>query len=172
MRFKHLPDRITRRRSTIQKTRNFFSTAAPKWSTSKCWHRERQRRRNGSPVGRPGASLRLLRAFHPSHHVRDELVLAVGISHAIVCKFCRQFYFEAFIVARHVRMLNEVIPEQQLIPVLLETFFHHVDVMSTGARLRIALDEPGIERRDIVAVRRAPEVIVALYFEQGRNADA
>ena len=38
----------------------------------------------------------------------------------------------------------------------------HVDVVRAHARRRVALDEPGVERRRVVADGRAPEVVVAL----------
>ena len=60
-----------------------------------------------------------LNALHPSHHVRDERALAIGIGHAIICMSRHQGKLQALIFARHVRMLDEVIAEQQPIPATL-----------------------------------------------------
>lgn len=74
----------------------------------------------------------------------------------------RQAGLQSFVFSGHLRVLDHIVPEEESIPVLGETTLYHVNVVRAGSGPRVSFDEPSIEWRAVVPVRRAPEVIVAL----------
>jgi hypothetical protein len=76
----------------------------------------------------------------------------------------RQFVLQRLVLGGHLGVPDEVIPEQQPVP-MLEMRLNHVDVVRpdpTG----VPLDEPGVERR-AVAEGGSPEVVVSLGLQHG-----
>jgi hypothetical protein len=57
-------------------------------------------------------------------------------------------------------MRDEIVSEQQPIPVF-EVTFHHIHMVAADAQ-PVTFDEPGIERWLIIALGRPPDIVVAL----------
>ena len=100
----------------------------------------------------------------------DECRLAVGVGDAVVRVSGSQISLEACVLLSGLRVGNEVVAEEQPVPMLPKRApaSDHVDVVGARAAL-VAPDEERIPRRNIVSEARTPEVVVALRVQNGRN---
>lgn len=101
-------------------------------------------------------------------HPYDEVRLALCIGHPIVGVLMGQPYFQRLIFLGNCRKLDEIVPEEQPVP-MLEILFHHMDVMRADP-VCIAFDKPGIKGRGVIAPGGPPEIIVPLSV-QDRHHD-
>src|SRR3989441_4078411 len=95
-------------------------------------------------------------------HPDDEFRLASRVRHPVLRQGGREPKLQDLVFLGHFRLLDQIISEEEPVPVLGEIGLHHVDVVRAFSRARISLDEPCVERRAVVPVCGAPEVIVAL----------
>jgi hypothetical protein len=91
-----------------------------------------------------------------------------GVGDAVAIVNSGQPDLELSIFPCDFRMPDQEVAEEKPIPVL-EVRLHHVDVMRPHPAL-VPLDEPGIERRRVIAPGGTPEVVVALGLEQRRDS--
>jgi len=77
--------------------------------------------------------------------VSDKVGLGRCVGHAITVMCLGEPDFETAVLPGNVRMLNEIVPEQESVPVL-KMALDHVDVMRSVPAL-VTLYEPGVERR-------------------------
>ena len=96
------------------------------------------------------SSIVLLRLFGNSN---DELRLSPCVRHSVAGHGRRKPRFEAFVFSRRLGLLDQVVAEEEPVPMLGEIALYHVDVMRSGTGLRVSLDEPRVERRAVVPVR-------------------
>jgi len=98
----------------------------------------------------------------------DECRFAVGVCRAIVRIGRGKAHLEGLVLASRRGIADEIVSQQRSVP-MLEMAFDHVDVVRARAG-HVSPDDPGVPRRDVVAPGRAPEVVVALGFQNGNDA--
>src|SRR5262245_66084519 len=82
-----------------------------------------------------------------------------------------QFGLQPSVFKSGLRMGNQVVAEEQAVPMQGVVASNHVNVVRARA-VPVAADEKGIPRRNVVTEGRAPEVVVALSFQNRRNLEA
>src|SRR5712692_4683945 len=102
---------------------------------------------SGSRRGyRPAPRLRPLR-FSTLHDTHDEVSFPLRISDAVIRMLGGEPELELAVLTRGLGVPDQVITEEQPVPVLAETRFDHVDVVGTDTAGTVALYEPGVKRR-------------------------
>lgn len=106
--------------------------------------------------------------FCDLRYPHNEFCFPSRVSNPVVWIVASQSQFQSFIFFGRLRVVNQIIPKEQPVPVFKVTL-DHVNMMGTNAG-RVSLDEPGVKRRATFSMRCSPKILIPFSLQDRRDS--
>lgn len=83
-------------------------------------------------------------------HTNDRFGLSSSVGHPVRLRRGGEPIFQRFVFSWDIRVINQIVSEEEPVPMLGKMTLHHVDVVRSRTGAGIPLDEPHIEWRAVI----------------------